>query len=420
MGTAREKGRFGFVPVTEGSSGASPPPRHRRSIAWLALAAVGLALMLLGAQWARRAFDTVLVLTDIGAGTGPSLLKELPGPPVRAAVRYPGNGGVLEADLYLPGQGPPRAGVVLVPGVVPLGNRDPRLVAFAQTLARAGFAVLAPQMPGYQKLQVRPTDIGVVAAAFRFLAAHPRWTPQGRAGMVAFSYAVGFAVLAGLQPDIRNQVRFIVGIGGYYDLNDVVTYATTGYFQMDGRWVLRQPDSYGKWVFLESSRPYLDSANDRSLLGEMARMKLENPHADIAPLTQRLGPEGASVYRLLANTDPAKAPARIAALPKPIRAVMDALTLNNKNLHTLHARLILVAGEDDGIVPYDQSLRLARAVPPGHARVFIIHRVLGHVELRIARVFRWSFWREDLPDVQRLYAAIHLLLAEQQARRPLP
>lgn len=386
----------------------------------LALAVALLALAISGILGSCKVIDTALVLTEIMAGVGPSPLKMLTPTPVQAEVRYPRNGELLEADLYLPGQGRPRAGVVLVPGIVPLGNRDPRLRAFAETLARAGFAVVAPAMPGYRKLQVHPADADVVAAAFQYLVVHPQWAPQGRAGMVAFSYAVGFAVLAALEPAIREQVQFIVGIGGYYDLTHVVTFATTGYFQVDGSWVQRQPAPYGKWVFLESTRPYLVNAKDRFLLGEMARMKLENLDADITPLAQGLGPEGMSVYRLLTNTDPARVSACIATLPEPIRAVLDGLSLYNKDLHALSARLILVAGQDDPIIPYAQSLLLARAVPSGQARVFIIHHVLGHVELRPARVFRGSFWSEDLPDFGRLYGAIDLLLAERQRRQAPP
>ncbi len=412
MGTSRGQGRSGFLPARPV---AAPGPRLRaRRLARLVLAVALLAVAVFTLPWSRKAIDSTLVLMDLAAGTGFSPLKALTPVPLRTEVRSPGNGGLLEADLYLPGTGKPRAGVVLVPGVVPLGNRDPRLVAFAQTLARAGFAVLAPALPGYRARQVSPADAQRVAAAFRHLTSNPRWAPQGRAGMVAFSYAVGFTVLAALQPAIREQVRFIVGIGGYYDLTDVVTYATTGYFRVHGRRVYRPPDPYAQWVFLESARPYLTNAEDRFLLGEMARMKLGNLDADITPLARDLGAEGMSVYRLLTNRDPARVPACLAALPEPVRAALEALSLHNKDLRALPARLILVAGEDDAIIPYAQSLELARAVSFGRARVFVIHRVLGHVELRLARVFSKAFWREDVSDLWRLQRAVHLLLQEQR------
>ena len=52
------------------------------------------------------------------------------------------------ADLYMPDVSAGRMpAMVLVPGAVRRGNRDPRFVAFARLLARARFVVLAPDMP---------------------------------------------------------------------------------------------------------------------------------------------------------------------------------------------------------------------------------------------------------------------------------
>lgn len=401
MAASRVSTRSGFV--------RRSAPRAAGAVAVIIL----LAVVILGVLWMRSLIAPALVLTDIVAGAAPSPLKTLTAAPQRVDVRFSGNGEPLDGDLYLPGRGRPRAGVVLVPGVVPLGHRDPRLVAFAQTLARAGFAVLAPSLPAYRLRQVQPGDVVRISAAFRHLVDHPDWAPQGRAGMVAFSYAVGFAVLAALDPAIREQVRFVVGIGGYYDLNEVLTYATTGHYRVDGRWRQRAADPYGQWVFLESARPHLGDARDRWLLGEMARRKLENLDADLGPLARELGPEGRSIYRLLTNPDPAAVPARLADLPVAVRGVLDALTLHDKDLTALRARLILLTGEDDPLIPYTQSLALARAVPAGQAQVLIIHRVLGHVELHLGRAFEASFWGQDLPDLWRLYRAVRLLLLEQ-------
>jgi hypothetical protein len=62
-----------------------------------------------------------------------------------------------------------------------------------------------------------------------------------------------------------------------------------------------------------------------------------------------------------------------------------------------------------------ESPALAAAVPQGQARVFLIQRVLGHVEISAPSVFTWRFWHEDLPDLWRLWRVIDLLLAEREA-----
>lgn len=386
---------------------------RRRWYLGFGLAALLLLLGVLLHQPVQRGYQALLVLSDIAAGQSPSPIKLRTLPPTRQMLAYQVSGRTRTGDLYLPGQGRPRAGMVLLPGIVPQGGRDPRLVTFASTLARAGFAVLVPDFPAFRQLQIRPGDARIAADAFHYLAGQPNLAPAGRAGMGAFSYAVGVAVLASLQADIRTQVRFILGVGGYHDIGAVVRFFTTGYFQHEGQWFHLRPDPYGQWVFVNSSLPYLHSPADKQILQSMVRLKLQNPRADLAPLAAHLGPEGGALYTLLTNHDPNQTPALLHALPSQLQAALAGMTLVDKPLQDLRARLILVHGMDDNLVPYPESIALARAVPPAQARLYLIHRILIHVEFDQASWASWRFWREDLPDYWRLFRAIYALLGEQ-------
>jgi hypothetical protein len=53
--------------------------------------------------------------------------------------------------------------------------------------------------------------------------------------IVAFSYAVGPAVLTALETDICERLRFVAAVGGYHDLYRAVRFFTTGYFEKDGK-----------------------------------------------------------------------------------------------------------------------------------------------------------------------------------------
>ena len=174
-----------------------------------------------------RHYEAVQVLQDFAAGAADSRLKRTTPEPLRQPLAYTVAGRAHHADLYLPAAldgcvapGPvsaphcPRAALVAVPGAVPQGKDDPRMVAFATTLARAGFAVMVPDLAGYRQLRIRPADAREIADAFAWISRRPELAPDGRAGMFAFSYSVGPAVLAALQDDIRERVRFVVGLGG--------------------------------------------------------------------------------------------------------------------------------------------------------------------------------------------------------------
>ena len=347
--------------------------------------------------------EAAWALEDLGAGMGDSRLKRSTPEPERRSVAYVEDGRNFQADLYLPGE-PALAGIVLVPGAAAEGKDDPRLVAFATTLARTRFLVLVPDLPNLRALKVRAEDAGTIAAAFQHLRSRPEIPTKARGGIGAFSYAVGPAVLAAMEPDIRTRVNFVLGVGGYHDLHRVVNFFTTGYFLKNGRWEYLEPNEYGKWVFVLSNTDRLSDPRDRLVLRTMAERKLKNPRAPVADLRSNLTEAGQSVVDLLENRDRERTPELIAGLPAEIRAEIQALNLADKDLSRLQARLILLHGTDDAIIPYTESVALAAAAPAGRSHLFLIDG-LAHVDTRPVGLDRRAAWR-----------AIHTVLAQRLDR----
>ena len=397
------------------------------------LAPVIAALVILTGCAPVRHYEAAQVLQDFAVGAADSPLKRATPEPLRQTLSFTVEGRTHQADLYLPralqgcgvqpraptGQAPapncPRAGLVAVPGAVPQGKDDPRMVAFAYTLARAGFAVLVPDLRGYRELRVRPADAEEIADAFAWLAEQPELAPEGRAGIFAFSYSVGPAVLAALRDDIRGQVRYLIGLGGYYNLPRAIRFFTTGWFEHDGRWLRGTPDDTGRMVLAYSSLDYAAGQGDRAVLDRMAAQRRRDPAADLSQWAAMLSDDMRSVYDLAVNDDPARFADLYARLPEGMRADIDLLDLARRDLAPLQARLILIHGRNDNLIPWTESLALAAAVEAGQARVFLIRRLLGHVDLSAPDLLTWRFWHEDLPDLWRMGRVIDLLLAERGA-----
>ena len=277
------------------------------------------------------------------------------------------------------------------------------------------FAVLTPDLSGYRELEIRPDQIREVADAFRYLVEHEELAPAGRAGIGAFSFAVGPAVLAALEQDIRDRVRFVFGVGAYHDLRHAIRFFTTGFFEEDGELRSAEFSEYGRLVFAKSVQDQLRDPTDRATLEAMVEAKMKNPAADLSALAGGLGPEGQSVYRLLTNADPDRTPALISGLPEETVAMIDALTLADKDLHALRARLILVHGKNDELIPYTESIALAGAAAPSRSRVIIVNHALGHVDLRFSGLLSAQFWTQELPDAFRVLRAVARVHAAHDA-----
>ncbi len=346
--------------------------------------------------------EAALALEDIAAGPKQSRLKQQTPEPARTSVSYRIEGRGYQADLYqLPSIS--RAGIVLVPGVVPAGKDDLRLVALARTLARLRFAVLVPDIEGLRHYQVRGRDVEAVADAFRYMSSQPELAPQGRTGIAGFSYSAGPVLLAALQSDIQQQVRFILTMGGYHDLHNLVTYFTTGHYhdEASGHSHYRPANPHAARVFALSNADLLERAEDRAWLrANVMQIADGDKTSRLAPLPE-LAPDTQALLELLINREPERVPALIQQLSPRIRAELAAINPAIHDLSGLQAQVILVHGRNDDIIPYTESVALAQRLPPDKVQLFLIEGV-AHVDIRLQE--------EDIP---KLLEAMTLLLGQR-------
>lgn len=347
------------------------------------------------------------LLADIAAGTGPTRLKGAAPAPSRLAVRYGGAAAAEFADLYR-SYARPQGAVVVIPGLTPEGKDDPRLVALAQSLARARFLVLVPEIPGLRQLGVSAADAGYIADAIDEAA---RRFDAGRrpVGLVAISYAVGPALLAASAPPAASRVGYIVTIGGYYDIEAALAYVTTGWYRLpDGAWRHRTPNAWGKWVFLRSNADRVAAPTDRALLRHIAVRRLANANAPIGDLAARLGSEGQAVYALLSNSNPRLVPALVARLPPGIREELRRLDLKGRDLSAIREPVFIIHGRDDRVIPYTESVELAKALG-ARAHLYLIDD-FAHVGAGAA----------SFTDRLRLWDATAAILAERDRLATAP
>lgn len=372
-----------------------------RPVIWIVLPVfltVALLMIVYG-RTLRRFVGAGFLLADIVDGTaGRTDVRRQP-------IIFQSRGRVGRADLYR-SSAPPRAGLLLLPGVAEQGGDDPRLVTFATALARARFAVLVPELAGLRRLRVSSGDVREVADAFAWLAGQADLAPSGRAGMAAFSYAAGPAILAAMDADISDRVGFVFAVGGYYDLRRVLAFFTTGYFDHDGRRYYLPPDDYGKWAFIAGNVDRLRDVADRRLMQVLAYRLKHDPGAPTSDIVSQLGSEGRSLWAFVSNRDPARVPVLLRDLPVAIRDELTALNPAEQDLSKLHAPLILVHGYEDPMIPFPESIALSGAATATHHRLYLVH---GLVHVDVA---------PGLPDRWRLVRALQDLLAARDGAAP--
>lgn len=352
---------------------------------------IALLLILLTGCTESNNWEAALLLSDISAGPDSSWLKDLTPEPVRKTISYTVEGRQYNGDIYCPADGA-LAGLVMVPGAAEEGRDHPRLIEFATSLARVRFAVLVPDLTSLRELKVRSGNIREIADGLKYLLSQDELAPQGHAGLVAFSYAAGPAITAARHPELAEQVSFVLTVGGYYALPAVLTFITTGDYLDDGVWKHQEPRPYGKWVFVLSNLHHLVVPADRDLFQSMVKLKKVDLAASVDDLARRLSPQGQDLYRFITNTDRTKVQVLLERLPRGIQGEVRRLDLSSYDLSQLKARLLLIHGFDDDIIPYTESVALAQVMPTEQVELYLIDGLV-HVDAQPDLVGRWRMWR---------------------------
>lgn len=313
----------------------------------LALALVAIVL-LAAPRGSRLASAHLLALDLLIPGWVPTLHSA-----GREPVAFDGD----TADFYRPG-GPPRGGLVLVPGLSRQGKDHPAFQRLARSLARAGFLVLAPDFPGLRAFHVAESDVRAIVRGVQLLRAEG----GSPTAVLGFSFGAGPTLLAAADPAIRDQIALVGSFGGYWDLTNVIRFITTGWFEEDGEWRQAAPQSYNRWKLLAALVPYVNDPGERARLQRVVDRKLANPDEDVRVELGKLGVEGWRLLALVENRQRDRMADLLASLAPAMRERFQRLSPSTA-IGGVKARLLVAHGRDDDSIPYTESVKLARAAP---------------------------------------------------------
>ena len=354
--------------------------RYRLAVAIVTVFVV-LVVGLLAAMWAirpaRAGLTTAFMLPDLFVDLPVSPLKLAGAKPIKEEVTFSANGEQVTADLYRPEDDARHGALLVVIGAAPRALEDERVVRLAKSAARAGLVVMIPELEHLLADEMVPEEIEEVVAAFQYLRAQPFVEPE-RTGIVGFSVGAGIGLVAASDPRIRDDVALFGSFGGYYDLYDVITAATTKTITNDGHQSRWEPDDKTLRVLRRSLIYYVDDRRDQDVL---TRIFLEDDDSARQEL-DGLSRQSQAIFDILDNRDPARSAQLFAALPSDDQATLRRLS-PSAALDGLRAELIVMHDRHDRYIPYVESRRLAEAARSGNEVHYAEMDIFRHVDPRV-------------------------------------
>src|SRR6185312_13095263 len=204
--------------------------------------------------------------------------------------------GTARARLYSPIGVTNPPGLIIVHGIHHLGIEEPRLVGFARAFSQAGVTVLTPEIKDLADYRITPQGIQVIgeaAAELHRRLGHP-------VGVLGLSFSGGLALMAAADPRYKNDIAFVVSVGGHDDMARVARFLATGKTtRPDGSEVTMLPHEYGALVLVYAEVSHFFAPQDVPAASEAIRLWLYEQPAAARAQEAKLSPAGRAKIELL-------------------------------------------------------------------------------------------------------------------------
>jgi pimeloyl-ACP methyl ester carboxylesterase len=269
----------------------------------------------------------------------------------------------VPVSIYRPhGQGPWPA-VMFVTGAHPLRRSEPIVQRVAEGLARAGYLVVLPDLPGLGvgELTTRTVD---AAAAVAGMAASLPDARDGRVALIGASTGASIALLLAARADLDDRISLVSSISPYADLRKMVCLATTAHYANGGSYreyavtnLLRRAVARSMIVTLAAG------AERERLLDEIGDiLEDDDPFARLPAPGASLSAEAQAIMRVLENRDARRFDELFDELPPDLRGVIEWLSPLSVAAD-VRAPVELAVPPDDPYFPVDEAEALAASMP---------------------------------------------------------
>ncbi|HEX6065682.1 MAG TPA: hypothetical protein VFZ04_15735 [Longimicrobiales bacterium] len=270
---------------------------------------------------------------------------------------------------------------VVLHGITYRGRQHKGLQRFASSMAAAGHLVFIPEIPEWSRFQVAPAfAVPTIRAAVHAL--HERDdVDRDRIGLFAFSFGGTQSIIAASEASIQAELKGLVSWGGYQSIRTLLEFGLTGEHSIDDQRYQVEPDPYGRWIvggnYLTRMSGFEDMGDVASALLELATEAGKrgayagDPQFEPVKeqLSKRFKGEKLRTFDVFAprggviDKDRSYARELIEPLTDTIITV-DPLMDPRSALRNLNVKTFLAHGRDDRLIPFTESLRASREIPP--------------------------------------------------------
>ncbi len=282
----------------------------------------------------------------------------------------------VPTELVLPAGGGRWPAFHFVNGAHPERRQEPIVRRVTDGLARAGFVVALPDLPGLGEGELTPRTFDAARAVTQMLVERHE-VRDGRVAVAGVSAGAGIALVTAGDPTLAERISVVAVVVPFADIERLACLSTTSHYERDGEVRRYEVTALMRRVVARSLVAALPVGDDRTTLLDLLYAQDPDDLDAVRCLAEpgrELGPDARSVVSLLLNEDYERFPELFRALPEGITARLRALS-PGAHAATVRAPVEGIAPPDDPYFPLPEAEAVLQLVPDGRLTVT---RVLDH------------------------------------------
>ncbi len=237
-------------------------PGRRQPLKWSIVVLAAATVLIAILPWSQailalRLLSAVRRLALADPGTGLRVEEKV--------IHHGMDGRELEALLYRPSGELPKRAIILSPGISELGSRHPQLVALSRFLADCGFLVITPDFEKFRKFQISAEPVEEIVSWYRTIPTLEEGRRVRQLGLAGISFSGTLALIAAARPEVRDSAAFVLGIGAYYNLLEMMPEWFSPETMMPGS-SYHATRFYARWLIMLAASGMLGPSDDRQFI----------------------------------------------------------------------------------------------------------------------------------------------------------
>lgn len=242
--------------------------------------------------------------------------------------------GKTKFYIFKPDEEKQYPALIFSSGFSPFGAKDPRLAKPVEGFIKSGFVVLLIDSEDLKNALLRESAIENLVVAFEELKKKD-YVNKGKIGFIGLSVGSSFALIAASDERIRDDVLFVLWVGGYYDLEEYVIDVLSKSYVHEGRVVEWKLDP---WIHELGKRNVKEFVEDETYANIILSAKDRN---ELESLIRQLPPE----FKYLEA--------------KQVEFKQKVAFFSPKSyIEKLRAKVFIIHDKQDILIPFTHSLKL--------------------------------------------------------------